>query len=102
MESKIIRIVTEDTGKTYEFPNGGNPPLWGVKLEIAQVDPFGSTPFNYQRIVSKIIHVERSTLEKAGLNPLLKKNKDELEPAIETIEDLIIRLLEHVGVYPTE
>ena len=92
----ITRITTEDTKKTYEFPNKGNPQLWAVTLSIEKIYHYGQP--KYGCVCKKIIHVERETLENAGLLPKQNEKKDG-EPE-ETPADLILRLLEHVGVYP--
>ena len=94
----IVRITTEDTKKTYEFPNEGNPQLWAVTLSIEGISFYGQPA--HGSVCKKIIHIERETLENAGLLPKQNEKKDEV--AEETAEELILRLLEHVGVYPTE
>ncbi len=96
----VMRITTEDTKKTYEFPGEDNPQLWAVQLQIDRVDGGGHAYFNSHLRIPKTIHVERETLENAGLLPMKKEIKD--ASPTETPEDLILRLLEHVGVYPSE
>ena len=102
MSSKsVVRITTEDTKKTYEFPGLDNPQLWAVTLQIKCVDGGGFAHFSSPSFCTeRIIHVERETLANAGLigRPVEKEDK----PLEETAEDLILRLLEHVGVYPVE
>ena len=99
MSSKsIVRITTEDTKKTYDFPDESNPQIWAVKLQVDRLSPDGSLSGFSSYQTSKIIHIERETLENARLVPIAEERKD--EAAQETAEDLILRLLEHVGVYP--
>lgn len=102
MSSKsIVRITTEDTKKTYEFPNEENPPICAVKIEISSIDPGGNSYFgSVSSSITKIVHLELETIENAGLRPMRKDRKD--ESPTETPEDLILRLLEHVGVYPVD
>ncbi|KKN37428.1 hypothetical protein LCGC14_0763770 [marine sediment metagenome] len=94
----ITRITTEDTKKTYEFPNEGNPQLWAVTLSIEGISSYGRPEYGSE--CKEIIHIEQKTLENAGLLPKQNEKKEELQE--ETAEDLILRLLEHVGVYPVE
>lgn len=98
----VVRITTTDTKKTYEFPGEDNPELWEVSLTIRNINhnghvspPTTSTPHNYPK---GIVHIERKTLENAGVLPMAREREKE-EPT-ETAEDLIIRLLEHLGYYP--
>ncbi len=98
---EIIRITTEDTEKTYEFPGENNPPLCAVKIEISDITAEGKSYFGVASgATEKIVHLELKTLENAGLRPMRKERED--EAPTETPVDLIIRLLEHVGVYPVE
>jgi len=98
----VVRITTEDTKKTYEFPGEDNPRLYSVELKITAIDHGGHLQ-SYGTIGAKHIHLEENTLLKAGLLPRRYNVPDEKEvPTEETPEDLILRLLEHVGVYPVE
>jgi len=97
----INRITTEDTKKTYDFPDPDNPHLYSVELKITAVGSNGSEQFGV--VCAKQIHLEENTLLKAGLLRQQYNMPDEKEvPTEETPTDLILRLLEHVGVYPTE
>ncbi|KKL58685.1 hypothetical protein LCGC14_2222940, partial [marine sediment metagenome] len=49
--------------------------------------------------ITETIHIELDTILRAGLKPYHYK-KEEMPKPTETAEDLIIRLLEHVGYYP--
>ena len=102
MSSKsILRITTEDTQQTYEFPDTTNPPICAVKIEIALIHSQGHSYFGPGSAATEtIVHLELATIENAGLRPMRKERKNELP--VETPEDLILRLLEHVGIYPTE
>ena len=98
----VVRITTTDTKKTYEFPSEkGHPNLWQVSLTVQFIDKNGrvSRPSTYEP-PSGIVHVERKTLEDAGVLPMAHDRKTKDEGPTETVEDLIIRLLEHVGYYP--
>jgi len=97
----VVRITTEDTGRTYEFPDKDNPQIWGVQLKIDSVSTHGATNFSSYS-TTRVIHVERETLENAGLLPMSEKDKECKDEPQETAEDLILRLLEHVGFYPVE
>jgi len=95
----IKRIFTEDTKKTYEFPDKDNPPIWAVKITIGRIANDGSY-YEHASSNSVVIHVEEKTLQDAGL--VLRPRGEEPKPLVETPEELIIRLLEHVGVYPED
>ena len=98
MKESIVRITTDDTHKTYEFPNDDNPQLWQVNLQMEALNPFGNAHPNYTQ---KTVYIERETLEKAGLVPFSKPEDKKRQPT-ETAEDLILRLLEMCEVYPAE
>ena len=103
MREKIVRITTYDTKKTFEFPakeGVENPQLWEVELRTGGVGHDGRTRYGLSKETS--IFVERHTLEDHGLTGKIidKKGKEVIPP--KTPEDLILELLEIVGVYPTE
>ena len=100
MKESIVRITTADTKKTYEFPHKANPQLWEVKLSMVSVTFNGSSYAHMS--AEKIIYLERETLENAGLLPNNKYESVTSKEPEETAEDLIIRLLEHVGYYPCQ
>jgi hypothetical protein len=97
MRENIVRITTADTKKTYEFP-GDNPQIWEIKLSSSMVGPVGNPQYGFS--TDGTIYLERETLENAGLRP--KNKPDTAVSNHETIEDLIIRMLEHLGYYPAE
>lgn len=103
MQSKVskIFITTSDTKKTYEYPSKkDSPQLWEVKMEIHCVDNYGNSFSSCSRVDN--IFLERETLEQHGLLPgNIKKDTAPNTPS-PTVEDLILRLLELVGVYPVE
>ena len=97
-------IKTHDTKKTYEFPakdGEKNPHLWEVEMRIASVDGHGNAYFKFSSIAQERIYIERSTLTEHGLIKDFNDKKVEVPPT-KTPEDLILELLEIVGVYPTE
>jgi len=102
MSSKsVVRITTEDTKKTYEFPGDDNSKLYSVELKITAIGPNGQTQWG--AVSATHIHLEENTLLKAGLlQDQYRGPKEAYVPTTETPADLILRLLEHVGVYPVE
>ena len=104
-KKSIIRITTYDTNKTYDFFRGeknNNPPIWEVGLFVKAVDCNGVTSDNGNRWPRKTIYLERNVLENAGLVPSVRvKDGPKKEPQ-KTSEELILALLEYVGVYPLE
>lgn len=113
MRKQYVEITTADTGKTYRYDHN-NPvetQLWEVTLNISCVDSKTGRSWYVADVVSPIsrahppvtIYLERETLENAGLLPVRSASKnDQDEEPTETAEDLLIRLLEHLGYYPTE
>lgn len=104
MRENIVRITTHDTKKTYEFPSGKTkniPNLWEVEMKISAVDWLGRSDFNY-RYTTKRICLERETLLSHGLTGEIKDKEGKVIEPPKTPEDLILELLEIVGVYPTE
>ena len=97
----VTRITTVDTKKTYELPDKNAPQLWELALTIACIDERdGSTNTRSGNVA--VIHVERQTLVNAGLMPVANDDKEPTEETKETAEDLCLRLLEHLDVYPVE
>lgn len=102
MKRVYTEITTADTKKTYVMDRNSdnNPQLWEASISLKCLDKAGDID-NYRNKTANI-YLERETLERAGLLPqAIYKDKPNVEPA-ETAEDLIIRLLNHVGFYPTE
>ncbi len=99
MKEEIVRITTDDTGKTYEFPGEGNPQIWQVNLQMEALNQLGNA---HPTCTEKTVYIERETLEKAGLVPFTNTKPDVRYEPTETAEDLIIRLLEMCEVYPAK
>ena len=104
MRKQYVEITTHDTKKTYRFPPEEgvvNPQLWETRIQIRCLGTFGMGSPSWSSAES--IHLERSTLERVGLLP---KPRDEqilqVNVKKKTPEDLLLELLETVGVYPTE
>jgi len=102
MKRKLIIIKTVDTEKEYTFELGKtgkeNPQLWKVEINIACVDSHGNSCIGSQGTKGSV-YVERETLEDAGLIPRIITKEDEPKKEV-LVEDLILGLLEYVGVYP--
>ena len=100
---EIVRITTSDTKKTYEYPSTGNPQLFEISMRIRPIHASGAATksFQYEHIHHGM-YVELETLLAAGMTSYARKPKESDPPATETPEDLILRLLEVVGVYPQE
>ncbi len=102
MKRVYTEITTADTKKTYVMDKkyGINPQLWEASISIKHVSDNGYTDSYISRTES--IYLERETLEKAGLLPFTVDRDQPKPETVETAEDLIIRLLNHVGFYPTQ
>ena len=102
----IVRITTHDTGKTYEFvkygkPNESAPRLFKCDMKISPLNENGQEWGN-DSICNATIYLELDTLINAGIRQKqMAKGTSHPEPT-ETVEDLLIRLLESVGYYPAE
>jgi cytochrome oxidase assembly protein ShyY1 len=105
-EVNIKRITTDDTKKTYEFvnqkPTGDFPQLWRMEVYISALEKSGqyiprtvTTPF-------RVLIVERQTLVDRGFLPPSTSDDKPPEKPSETLEDLILRLLDMVGVRPND
>lgn len=102
MRENIVRIKTHDTRETYEFPikrGEDNPQLWEVEIRIGRVESRGLTQYGLS--TSKSVFLKCETLKLHGLIPKDTRLGKTVEPT-RTAEDLIMELLEIVGVYPTE
>ena len=96
----IVRITTADTKKTYDLPGKDIPQLWKAKLSLHSINRDGANSLSYPE-AEVDVYLERQTLIDRGL--VSKRSIDTPKPdPSPTMEDLIIELLERVGVYPTE
>jgi hypothetical protein len=100
----LVRIVTHDTKKTYEFPSKEKKPqIWEVTLHLKCVDnSTGNVPSSHGTYPSATVYLERSSLEAAGLMSVPRPTHDAIPEPQRRAEDLIMELLELVGVYPSE
>lgn len=98
---RFARITTQDTKKTYELPSENAPQLWLVELIISNVEHATGTAIKSAHTKASI-HLERQTLVDAGLLPKAEADKEPTNETRERPEDLILRLLEHVGVFPEQ
>ena len=101
MKRTVTFITTADTFQVFSFPpNEGeeNPELWEAELTISYVDP--RTGYSNRHGTKGSAYITRRTLELAGCLGTGKPKEE--DPPVETVEDLIIRLLSCVGVFPTE
>jgi len=100
MKTTIVRITTEDTKKTYELPGEDVPQLWAAEISVTCVDKYGyhTTPNSNK----KTIYLERQTLVDHGMLPQSHTDEKPPVPVAPTAEDLILQLLECVGVFPEE
>ena len=99
-KQNIVRIKTHDTKKTYDFPGKDVPPLWEVKLELMPITSNGSSD-SYGHRTAGTVYLEKETLLAAGLAPQNRQEPKNPEPT-KTVGDLILELLEMLGVYPVE
>ncbi len=97
------RYITTVSGKRYKLGVEGNPQLWSVELSVAAMDQnTGHHRHDAGRDLRERVFVERTVLEDHGLVPRKKEPDKPAEEPLKTAEDLLLELLEHVGVYPAE
>ena len=97
----VTRITTSDTKKTYEFTGPDTPRLWAVDLQINSVNTNGLIT-RYSSDTPTTVFLERETLKEHGLFPRVKTEVSEPVGIAPTVEDLILDLLGHLGVYPEQ
>ena len=98
IENKLY--VTTVDGNTYDLGDKDRPQIWEVELGIRLVSNYGATSGVSPKIAK--IHVERQQLINAGLLPVAYNDELPIPETSETVEDLILRLLSHVGVFPEQ
>jgi len=96
----LIVITLEDTKEVLTFGDGEeHQDIYKVMLKTQRLQPDGK-PVSYSESSQTTIHVRRKTLVDAGCKNMYPK-EGEPQPT-ETVEDLLLRLLEHVGIYSQE
>ena len=104
MKRNIVRITTHDTKQTYEYPRekgeGDDPQLWEVTLQTGYVNNDSGQTQYLSKAVS--IFLTEETLKSHELVGQVRDKDNNVKVSPKTPEDLILELLEIVGVYPTE
>jgi len=98
MKTTIQQYTMSDTGEVFEFP-GCEERIYELKVTIAPIDNNNGNPNGLQKYSIKPFHLHESTLQKAGMVAFSFADLDNGAKAEETPEDLLIRLLESVGVW---
>lgn len=99
---EICEFTASDTGKTYRSVDGeweGEVPrLWAVDVEVKVLNQFGGTGTHGGTV--RLV-VEDSSIARAGALPSWLESE---EKPVEgrSLDDLVLELLETVGVYPAE
>lgn len=96
VETKLT-VVLHD-GRRVELPS--KEQLWQVELRISPLNEHGTAGTTC--VATGVTHVSRETLEQHGLLPRVVTKRLAPGGPTPTAEDLILELLECVGVYPTE
>lgn len=95
---EVEHYVRTVSGIRYRLGHEGTPQLWAVELRISPVGDHG-----YMQMpngASATVFVERGTLQEHGLLPRPKTAAKENPSDVKPVEELILELLSHVGVYP--
>jgi len=101
MLNNITRITTDDTKKTYDFPDASAPAqIWELKLTLTCLSNCYGRLERGTGSTAAVVHLERKTIEDHGLRPRVETRKN--VPVEETPADLAIKFLASIGVYPTE
>jgi len=91
---EIKRTVKCLSGKSYLLGEDSTPQIWQVAIRFDSVDSRGFASGNAYGEHTR--HIEREHLERAGVLPAVAIPKE--EHASETVEDLLVRVLEELGV----
>ncbi len=100
-------FITDVNGKRWTFPlteGEPDPDLYEVRIEYAKVTPDGSTEYLYgsnTKPTTKAIHVPRSVFAEHGV-ALTQSERKQPDVPPESLEDLLTRILEYLGVYPQQ
>ena len=99
MKFPMVRIITQDTGKTYNFPDEDREysEVWEVEIKIHAINENGHVEKN--NMTNKVIHLERKTLEDAGLLPNKNWEINTIGPK-KLIPLFLFKLLGHAKHYP--
>ena len=102
MRENIVRITTHDTKQTYEYPRekGKEDPVWEVTLQTGFVNSYSGQTQYLSKI--KSVFLTQDTLISHGLVGQVRDKDNNVIVSPKTPEDLLLELLEIVGVYPTE
>jgi hypothetical protein len=103
MPSKKLQIIiTDDTNEEYVFDGETlHDALYEITLTSRRIHPLKGEPIRggYEQVEAKV-YLEKQTLINAGSKEIPKPERTE-EPK-ETMEDLLLRMLEHVGFNPEQ
>lgn len=96
----VARVTTLE-GNKYELPRDAKdaPQLWQITCTFRALDDNGRVPSRGSEVT---VIVERETLEKYNVLGIAFPKETSTEAPTETIDDLILRVLEHVGIYAGE
>ena len=109
-ETILITATTEDTKKIYSWidrvPQQETPKLFEIQLTLKPYDPASPSYSKFETFGPTVI-IEGSSIKRSGywLGFEEKKNRERDEAAgqkLPTVEDLILQILEMVGVTPQE
>ena len=95
---QYTEITTHD-GTVYRIPGDTNPQLWAVHLSIQPVDMQHGYLSGSRGRSEASIYVTRQVLIDHGLAPAQQGDTPAPTPP-ETAEDLLLKLLGQVGVFP--
>jgi len=95
-KENLTIISTSDSGKEYKYPidveNDVNPNLFELVVEVFRILPTGESESINETFS---LHVEKKTLEDAGLI-LMNGDRHIDDKPTETIEDLVFRLFQKI------
>lgn len=97
--------ITLTDGRQYSFPTEEGdvlPEIWEVQINITRLDERGNK-VSYGSVPLETVHVDRQLLFKHGVITLNRLEAQAgKEPQPKSVEDLLLELLESLGVYPQE
>lgn len=94
------RTIVLHDGERVELPLKKDQQIWAVELRIKPVESNTGEVTQRYTAVAKTVHVKRELLESCGLVGNKPDPPRPEEP--QTLEDLLLKVLHHVGVFPEE
>lgn len=99
---EVIKRITTIDGTVYQNNNLDSTKLWQIELKLNPLDK----DFRVQNSLTSTgwrhtFYTDEKTLQRHGLVPKFVKGVTDVTVIDKKLEDLVLELLERVGVYPS-